>query len=96
MITVSRFARSSLLVLLTATLTTAAYARGGGHSGSNGSMDTRVPTHGSSVQSNARIVAGHGSKTLSKGPAYWCGPHHHNCINPPVVRIPTAPQGAAK
>lgn len=88
MLTVSRIARSSLLVLLTATLTTAAYARGGGHSGSNGSH--------MQVHSDARIVAGHGSKTLSKGPAYWCGPHHHNCINPPVVHIPTAPQGAAK
>ena len=93
MITVSHFAKSGLIILLTATLTTAAYARGGGH---NGTMDTRVPSHGSSAQPSARIVAGHGSKTLSKGPAYWCGPHHHNCVNPPVVHIPTAPQGAAK
>lgn len=97
MLTISRLAKSSILVLLATTLTTAAYARGGGHGGSNGSMDTRVPTHASSVQPSARIVAGHGSKTLSKGPAYWCGPHHHNCVNTNnIAHIPTAPQGAAK
>lgn len=96
MFTVSRLAKSSLLVLLTATLTTAAYARDGGHSGSNGSTGSSVPVHSSAVQTNARIVAGHGNKTLSKGPAYWCGPHHHNCTNTNVVHIPTAPQGAAK
>lgn len=91
MLTVSRFAKSSLIVLVTATLTTAAYARGGGHAGANGSSGSHIQVH-----SDARIVAGHGSKTPSKGPAYWCGPHHHNCINPPVVHIPTAPQGAAQ
>jgi hypothetical protein len=84
MIAVSRFARSSLLGLLATTLTAAAYA----HSGSNGSMGSRQPS--------ARIVAGRGANTLPKGPAYWCGPHHHNCVNPPVVHIPTAPQGAAQ
>jgi hypothetical protein len=97
MFTVSRLAKTSSLVLLTATLTTAAYAHGGGHGSSNGSMGSRVPTHASSAQPSARIATGHGSKTLSKGPAYWCGPHHHNCVNPlPVVHIPTAPQGAAQ
>lgn len=92
MFTVSRLAKTSLLVLLTATLTTASYARGGGHSGSNGSSVSHMQVH-----SDARVVAGHGGKTLSKGPAYWCGPHHHNCVNTqPVVHIPTAPQGAAQ
>ena len=97
MFSVSRFAKTAALVVLTATLTTAAYARSSGHSGSNSSMGTHVPTHTGSVQPSARIVAGHGSKKLSKGPAYWCGPHHHNCVNTnSVAHIPTAPQGAAK
>ena len=97
MFTVSRLAKTSLLVLLTATVTTAAYAHGGSHGGSNGSMSTREPTHTNAPQPSARIVAGHGGKTVSKGPAYWCGPHHHTCVNTmPVVHIPTAPQGAAQ
>jgi hypothetical protein len=91
MFTVSRLAKSSLLVLLTATLTTAAYARGG-HSGSNGSTGPSAP-----VQTNARIVAGHGNKTLSKGAvAHWCGPHHHYCTHTYIVHPPVAPPGAAK
>jgi hypothetical protein len=96
MFTASRLAKSSLLILLTATLTTAAYARGSGHSGSNGSTGPSAPVHGSAVQTNARIVAGNGNKTLPKGAAYWCGPHHHNCTNTYIVHPPVAPQGAAK
>jgi hypothetical protein len=64
MSTISRFAKTSLLVLLAATLTTAAYARGGGHSGSNG------PT---AVQSNAHIGSAGGNPVGSKGKAHGCG-----------------------
>ena len=97
MFTISRFAKSSLLILLIATLTTTAYARSSGHSGSNGSTGSSVPIHGSAVQTNARIVAGHGNKTLSKGAvAHWCGPHHHYCMHTYIVHPPVAPQGAAK
>jgi hypothetical protein len=92
MFTVSRLAKSSLLILLTTTLVTAAYARGSGHSGSNGSTGSSKPVH-----SDARIVAGHGNKTLSKGAvADWCGPHHHFCTHKYIVHPPVAPQGAAK
>jgi hypothetical protein len=71
MSTVSRLAKSSMLVLLTATLTAAAHARGGaggggGHNGSNGSTGPSVPVHGSPVQSDARMVPGNGSPILSK------------------------------
>jgi hypothetical protein len=67
MFTVSRLGKSSLLVLLTATLTTAAYA-GGGHSGSKASSGATGPVHANSVQSNARLVSGNGSPPMSKGP----------------------------
>lgn len=97
MFTVSRFAKTSMLVLLTATLTTAAYARGGGHSGSNGSMGPAV--HSSAVHSSTAIVSKHGGKTLPNGsvaggcpwsPHHGC--HHHYLVDHP----PVAPQGAAK
>jgi hypothetical protein len=68
MFTVSRLAKSSLLVLLTATLTTAAYARGGGHGGSNGSSNASGPVHANPIQSDARLVSGLGGPALSKGP----------------------------
>lgn len=94
MFTVSRIAKSSLLVLLTVALTTSAYARGGGHSGSNGSTGSSLPVHGSAVQTNARIVAGHGNQTLSKGSvAHGFG---HHTLGSEVVHPPVAPQGAAK
>ena len=89
MFTFSRLAKSSLLVLLTATLTTAAYA-GGGHSGSNGSTGSRAPVH-----SDARVVVGHGNQTLSK-PAV--APHGFG-VHPlwtKVIHQPVAPQGQAK
>jgi hypothetical protein len=80
MFTVSRLARSSMLVLLAATLATAAYARDGGgggggsgghdggHNGSNGPSGPSVQVHGSAVQSDARIVSGNGGPPLSKDP----------------------------
>ena len=68
MFTVSRLAKSSLLVLLTATLTTAAYAGGGGHGGSKGSSGATGPVHANPVPSDARLVSGHDGPTLSKGP----------------------------
>jgi hypothetical protein len=73
MFTVSRLAKSSLLVLLAATLTTAAYAReggggGGGHNGSNGPSGPSIQVHGSPVQSDARIVSGNGGPIWSKDP----------------------------
>ena len=81
MFTVSRLATSSLakstlLVLLTATLTNAAYA-GGGHGGSNGSTGPGAPAHGSAVQSDARIVSGNGSPPLSKGTVAHPQPTRH-------------------
>lgn len=93
MFTVSRFAKSSALVLLAATLTTAAYA-GGGHGGSTGSSGASGPVHSSAVQSNARVVSGQGNQTVSKGPVA----HGHGCCRlwRKVVHLPTAPQGAAK
>jgi hypothetical protein len=69
MFTVSRLAKSTSLVLLAATLTTAAYAGGGGHggggghSGSNGSTGPAV--HSAPVHSNMAIVFRHDGKTLS-------------------------------
>lgn len=65
MFTVSHLGKSSLLVLLTATLTTAAYAHssGGGHSGSNGSIGPVV--HSAPVHSSTAIVSKHDSKTLT-------------------------------
>jgi hypothetical protein len=93
MFTVSRLAKSSLLVLLTATLTTAAYA-GGGHSGSKASSGATGPVHGSPVQSNARIVSGQGNQTVSKGPvAHGFGNH---TAWSKVIHLPTAPAGANK
>ena len=65
MFTVSRLAKSTSLVLLAATLTTAAYARGGGggHSGSNGSSGPAF--HSAPVHSSTAIVSRHDGKTLS-------------------------------
>jgi hypothetical protein len=77
MFTVSRLVKSSLLVLLTATLATAAYAReggggggggGGGHNGANGPSGPSMQFHGSPVQSDARTVSGNGGPPVSKGP----------------------------
>jgi hypothetical protein len=74
MFTVSRLVKSSLLVLLTATLTATAYARdgggggGGGHNGSNGPSGPSIQVHGSPVQSNARIDSGKGGLIWSKDP----------------------------
>jgi hypothetical protein len=75
MFTVSRLAKSSLLVLLAATLTTAAYAReggggggGGGHNGSNGPSGPSMQIHVSPVLSNARIDPGNGGPIWSKDP----------------------------
>ncbi len=75
MFTVSRFAKSSLLVLLAAALTTAAYARGGGHSGSNGSTSSGVR-----VQFDARLVAGNGNQTLPKGSVAHPGFVHRTIV----------------
>ncbi|MGN6570667.1 MAG: hypothetical protein ACTHLO_04555 [Pseudolabrys sp.] len=84
MFTTSRLVKSSLLILLTATLTTTAYARGGGHGGSNGSMSG----------ASAHAVAGSGNQTASNGStAHGFGVHP---LWNRVVHIPTAPQGAAK
>jgi hypothetical protein len=88
MFTVSRLVKSSLLVLLAATLTTAAYARegggggggGGGHNGSNGPSGPSVQVHGSPVQSDARIVSGNGSPPLSKEPVAHPGFIHRTIV----------------
>jgi hypothetical protein len=90
MFTVSRFAKTSLLVLLTATLTTAAYARGGGPAGSNGSTGSHVTVH-----SDARVVTGLGNQTVSKGAV---APHGYcpTCAWHRVIHRPVPPQGAAK
>ena len=73
MVTISRLTRSSLLVLLTATLTTAAYARGGGHAGSNapthpslgGSAVHATRIHSGTIQSTTiRSVKIHARKTM--------------------------------
>lgn len=73
MFTTSRFATSSFLVLIAATLTTAAYA---GHSGSNGSSGFSAPVH-----SDARIlITGSGNKILSKGAAAHDGFVHRNIV----------------
>ena len=87
MTTVSRFAKSALLVLLTATLTTTAYARGGGSGGSSGSH--------MQVHSDARVVAGQGNQTVHNGGTAYHG-HCPTCAWHKVVHIPTAPQGAAQ
>lgn len=95
MFTVSRLAKSSSLVLLAATLTTAAYAGGGGHGGSTGSSGASGPVHSSTVQSNARIVSGQGNQTLSNKPvAHGYGTNNRAWSK--VTHLPTAPQGAAK
>jgi hypothetical protein len=89
MFTVSRFAKSSALVLLAATLTTAAHA--GGHGGSTGSSGASGPAH----SSNARVVSGLGNQTVSKGStAHGHGPWTGAWSK--VNHLPTAPQGAAK
>ena len=90
MFTASRLAKTSLLVLLTATLTTAAYARGGGHGGSNGSTVSHMQVH-----SDARAAAGSGNQPTPRGAA---GHHGYcpTCVWHKVVHIPTAPQGAAQ
>lgn len=79
MFTVSHFAKTSLLVLLAATLTTVAYGRGGGHSGSNGSTGASAPVHSSAAQSNARIGPAGGRPVVSKGKAYGCLHHGPGC-----------------
>jgi len=76
MSTISRLTRSSLLVLLTATLTTTAYARGGGHGGSNPPMHASLNSsavHSTTIRSGTvrvrnTIVSRHGGKTLQTGP----------------------------
>ena len=89
MFTASRFIKSSLIILLTATCATAAYARGGGHGGSMGSS-----AHTGQVHSDARTVAGNGNQTVPKGSvAHGFGVHP---LWNRVVHIPTAPQGAAQ
>jgi hypothetical protein len=86
MFTVSRLAKSSLLVLLTATLTTAAYA-GGGHSGSNGSNGSHgfkgasQPVHASTV-----IVPKHNGKTSAKGSVALSKRQSYPHNDPPIVR----------
>jgi len=90
MTTVSRFAKSSLLVLLTATLTTAAYARGGGHGGSNGSSASHMQVH-----SDARAAAGSGNQITPNGASAHHG-YCPTCAWHKVVHIPTAPQGATQ
>lgn len=72
MLSILRFTKTSMLVLLAATLTTAAYAGGGGHAGSNGSMGAVVPVHTSAVQSNAHIGPASGSPVAPKGNAHGC------------------------
>ena len=76
MLTISRFAGSSLLILLTATLSPAAHARGGGHSGLNGSAGFST-----SVHSDAHVFTGHGNQTLSSGVAAYPA-----FVGDPIVR----------
>jgi hypothetical protein len=73
MFNISRVATSSLLVLFTATLTPAAYARGDGHSSSNGSANFSAPVH-----SDAQVF---GNKTLSSGATA-----HPAFVGDPIVR----------
>ena len=82
MFNISRFATSSLLVLLSATLTTAAYARGGGHSGSNGPAGFSAPVH-----SDAHVFTGLGNKTLSNGATA-----HPAFVGDPIVRDHRGPE----
>jgi hypothetical protein len=93
MLAISRFATSSLLVLLAATLTTAAYARGGGHSGTHGSSNPSLHSsssvHSISVRSTTAhsrkaIVSGHSGKKLPKGSVALGGGSHQP--SKPVVR----------
>ncbi len=87
MFTVSRFAKSSLFVLLTATLATAAYARGGGHSGLNGSNGSNGFKGASQpVHSSTAIVSRHGGKTLPNGSVALSGRHPYPHNDPPIVR----------
>ena len=95
MSTVSRLAKSSMLVLLTTTLATAAYAGGGGHAGSNGSSGATGPVHANPVHSDARVVAGKGTQTLPQGAvAHGFGGNHTAWSK--VIHLPTAPAGANK
>ena len=100
MVTISRLARTSVLALLAATLTTAAYAGGGGHSGSNGSGSSSV--HGSSfthsttvrstrirsstVRSKKTVVSKHDGKMLPNGSVALAGRHPSPHNDPPIVR----------
>ena len=97
MITVSRFARSSLLVLLTATLTTAAYARGGGHAGSNAPAHSSLGSsavhatsihattvHSGKIHAREIIVSRHGGRTLPTGAVALSGGSHQSPA--PIVR----------
>ncbi len=65
MFTVSRLAKSTSLVLLAATLTTAAYAGGGGHGGSAGSRAASGPVHSAPVHSSKAVAFKRGGKSLS-------------------------------
>lgn len=82
MLTISRLAASSVLALLTVTLTSAAYARGGGHSGFNGSAGSSIHSSGpvhmgairaGTVHSSYVIVSKHGGKTTPAGSAAYGG-----------------------
>jgi hypothetical protein len=97
MSTISRLTRSSLLVLLTATLTTAAYARGGGHAGSNAPMHSSLDrsavhaatihattVHFGKVRTRQTIVFRPGGKTLPTGPVALGGGSHQS--PDPIVR----------
>jgi hypothetical protein len=87
MFTVWQFAKSSLLVVLTVTLTTAAYARGGGHSSSNGSNGSNGSKGASQpVYSSTAIVSKQGGKTLPNGSVALLGRNPQPYNNPPIVR----------
>jgi len=97
MSTISRLTRSSLLVLLTATLTTAAYARGGGHAGSNAPAHSSLGSsavhatsihattvHSGKIRTRKTIVSRHGGKTVPTGPVALGGGSHQP--QTPIVR----------
>ena len=87
MFTVLRLAKSTLLILLAATLTTAANARGGGHSNSNGSNGSNGSQGASRpVHSSTAVVSKQGGKTLANRSMALSGRHSHPQNDSPIVR----------
>lgn len=92
MVTMSRLSQAGLLVLLTATLTTAAYARGGGQAASTAPMHASLGSsavhataiHAGTIRVGKTIVSRHGGKTLPTGAVALGGGSHQSAD--PIVR----------